>query len=30
MMNEPLLSAPGIGVQGIRGNVVKDFKVENS
>ena len=29
MMNEPLLSAPGIGVQGIRGNVVKDFKVEN-
>lgn len=29
MMNEPLLSAPGIGVQGIRGNVLKDFKVEN-
>jgi len=27
--NEPLLMAPKIGVQGIRGNVVQDFKVEN-
>lgn len=27
MMNEPLLIAPGIGVQGIRGNIVKDFEV---
>jgi peptide/nickel transport system substrate-binding protein len=26
---EPLLTAPKIGVQGIVGNVVKDFKVEN-
>ena len=25
--NEPLLSAPGLGVQNIRGNVVKDFEV---
>ncbi len=29
-MNEPLLTAPKIGVQGIVGNVVKDFKVENN
>ena len=29
MMNEPLLSSPGILVDAIRGNVVKDFKVEN-
>lgn len=29
MMNEPLLSAPGIGVQGIRGNVLKDFDVND-
>jgi peptide/nickel transport system substrate-binding protein len=29
-MNEPLLMAPKIGVQGIIGNVVKDFKVENN
>lgn len=29
MMNEPLLSAPGLGVAGVRGNVVQDFKVEN-
>ncbi len=29
MMNEPLLSAPGIGVQGIRGNVLKDFEVND-
>lgn len=29
MMNEPLLSAPGLGVQNIRGNVLQDFKVEN-
>jgi peptide/nickel transport system substrate-binding protein len=29
MMNEPLLSAPGLGVQNIRGNILKDFKVEN-
>ncbi|GAB4557280.1 MAG: ABC transporter substrate-binding protein [Anaerolineae bacterium] len=27
MMNEPLLMAPGIGVQGVRGNVLKDFEV---
>ncbi len=27
MMNEPLLSAPGIGVQGIRGNIIKAFEV---
>jgi peptide/nickel transport system substrate-binding protein len=29
-MNEPLLMAPKIDVQGIVGNVVKDFKVENN
>ncbi len=29
-MNEPLLTAPKITVQGIEGNVVKDFKVENN
>jgi len=29
-MNEPLLMAPKIGVQGIVGNVVKDYKVENN
>ena len=29
MMNEPLLIAPGIGVQGIRGNIVKDFEVSD-
>jgi peptide/nickel transport system substrate-binding protein len=29
-MNEPLLTAPKIGVQGIVGNVVQDFKVENN
>jgi peptide/nickel transport system substrate-binding protein len=29
-MNEPLLMAPKIGVQGIQGNIVKDFKVENN
>lgn len=29
MMNEPLLSAPGLGVAGVRGNIVQDFKVEN-
>lgn len=29
-MNEPLLMAPKIGVQGIIGNVVKDYKVENN
>ena len=29
-MNEPLLMAPKIGVQGIVGNVVKEFKVENN
>ena len=29
-MNEPLLLAPKIGVQGIVGNVVKDYKVENN
>jgi peptide/nickel transport system substrate-binding protein len=29
-MNEPLLTAPKIGVQGIQGNVVKSFKVENN
>ena len=27
MLNEPLLSAPGIGVQGLVGNVLKDFEV---
>ena len=27
MLDEPLLSAPGIGVQDIRGNVAKDFEV---
>ncbi len=29
-MNEPLLMAPKIGVQGVVGNIVKDFKVENN
>ena len=29
-MNEPLLMAPKIGVQGIVGNIVKDYKVENN
>ena len=29
-MNEPLLSAPGLGVQGIRGNVLKDYEVSNN
>ena len=29
-MNEPLLTAPKISVQGIQGNIVKDFKVENN
>jgi len=29
MMNEPPLMAPGIGVQGIRGNVLKDFEVSD-
>ena len=28
-MNEPLLSAPGLGVQGIRGNILKDYEVSN-
>jgi peptide/nickel transport system substrate-binding protein len=27
MINEPLLSAPDLGVDGIRGNVLKDFEV---
>ena len=27
MFNEPLVCAPGIGVEGIRGNIVKDFEV---
>ncbi|MBI3957660.1 MAG: ABC transporter substrate-binding protein [Chloroflexi bacterium] len=27
MINEPLLSAPDLGVEGIRGNVLKDFEV---
>ena len=27
MINEPLLSAPGLGVDGIRGNVLKDYEV---
>lgn len=29
MLNEPLLSAPGIGVQGIRGNVLESFEVSD-
>ncbi len=29
-MNEPLLSAPGLGVQGIRGNILRDFEVSNN
>lgn len=29
MINEPLLSAPDLGVDGIRGNVLKDFEVMN-
>ena len=29
MMNEHLLMAPGIGVDGIRGNVVRDFEVSD-
>lgn len=29
-MNEPLLSAPGLGVDGIRGNILKDFEVSNN
>lgn len=29
MLNEPLLSAPGIGVQGIRGNVLESFEVND-
>lgn len=29
MLNEHLLMAPGIGVDGIRGNVLKDFEVED-
>jgi peptide/nickel transport system substrate-binding protein len=29
-MNEPLLMAPKIGVQGIVGNIVKEYKVENN
>ncbi len=29
MLNEPFLMAPGIGVAGIRGNVAKDFEVED-
>lgn len=29
MLNEPLLHAPDLGVQGIMGNVLKDFEVAN-
>ena len=29
MLNEPLLQAPDLGVQGIQGNVLKGFKVED-
>lgn len=29
-MNEPLLSAPGLGVQGIRGNILRDYEVSNN
>lgn len=29
MINEPLLSAPDLGTDGIRGNVLKDFEVSN-
>ena len=29
-MNEPLLSAPGLGVQDIRGNILRDFEVSNN
>ena len=28
-MNEPLLSAPGLGVQGLRGNILQNFEVSN-
>lgn len=28
-MNESLLSAPGLGVQGIRGNILRDYEVSN-
>jgi peptide/nickel transport system substrate-binding protein len=30
MMNEPLLKAPDLSVQGVKGNIVQDFKVENN
>jgi len=30
MGNEPLLCAPGIGVKGIKGNIVEDFEVEDN
>ena len=29
MINEPLLSSPGLGVDAIRGNVLRDFEVAN-
>jgi peptide/nickel transport system substrate-binding protein len=29
MLNEPLLQAPGLGVQNIQGNVLKDFEVSD-
>lgn len=29
MLNEPLLQAPGLGVQNIQGNVVRDFEVSD-